>query len=161
MARPRKKKSELKGLCRYGCGNIAPKYDSTKACAECVERNRREGYRDCAYRGCDTRMMERNQKWCEQHKHTTYIARNIQKKALGDWTIEQYMEVHDRQEGCCAVCGRSEDELGRRLGLDHCHTTENARGLLCTSCNAGLGMFQDDQTVLENAIRYLDANSCG
>jgi hypothetical protein len=29
------------------------------------------------------------------------------------------------------------------------------RGLLCFTCNSGIGMFSDDTTLLEQAIRYL------
>lgn len=51
------------------------------------------------------------------------------------------MGVHPRlyeallaiQEEKCAVCGRP--ETGKRLALDHDHTTGAFRGLLCSTCN--------------------------
>lgn len=50
----------------------------------------------------------------------------------------------------CVICGST-----RRLCIDHDHATKKIRGILCTKCNAGLGMFDDNAVRLESAIRYL------
>ena len=55
----------------------------------------------------------------------------------------------------CAICGTHTEDLPKALAVDHNHRTGNVRGLLCGSCNAGLGMFKDDPERLEEAIRYL------
>lgn len=65
---------------------------------------------------------------------------------------EQYYEMVDRQKGLCLICGIKPDKC---LHLDHCHSTGKVRGLLCMSCNHGIGNLRDDISVLENAIRYL------
>jgi hypothetical protein len=54
----------------------------------------------------------------------------------------------------CAICGDSNAELV----VDHCHTTLNVRGLLCSNCNIGIGMFRDDPSRLQGAIAYLQAS---
>lgn len=59
------------------------------------------------------------------------------------------------QEGRCAICRA---EL-RKLNVDHCHDSERVRGLLCTTCNTGLGKFGDDPTVLRRAAAYLEAHT--
>lgn len=51
----------------------------------------------------------------------------------------------------CRICNGTE-----RLCIDHCHTTNNVRGILCTKCNAGLGMFRDNPELLYKAAEYLD-----
>ena len=63
------------------------------------------------------------------------------------------------QDGRCAICRKPSSAIinGRikRLAIDHCHETNQVRGLLCSTCNAGLGMFNDDWLLLDNAIEYL------
>ena len=43
--------------------------------------------------------------------------------------------------------------------MDHCHKTKKIRGLLCHTCNSGLGMFKDNIEYLKNAIKYLEVNN--
>ena len=50
----------------------------------------------------------------------------------------------------CMICGST-----HKLCIDHCHTTLNVRGILCSKCNTGLGMFNDNVDALVNAIKYL------
>ena len=50
----------------------------------------------------------------------------------------------------CMICGSEE-----RLCIDHCHTTSKVRGILCSKCNTGLGMFRDNIEYLAEAIKYL------
>lgn len=65
-------------------------------------------------------------------------------------TQEQYDVLLEAQNFKCAVCGEPSPTC-----VDHCHTTNRVRGLLCTHCNVGLGHFADDITRLSNAIEYL------
>jgi hypothetical protein len=70
-------------------------------------------------------------------------------------TLDDYTSMHQKQGGCCAVCGVSEIEHGKPLVVDHEHTTGRVRGLLCHKCNIGLGLFGDDIFRLQRAINYL------
>lgn len=75
-------------------------------------------------------------------------------------TIEDYRTILVAQDGVCAVCKRPETTLIRgkaiAMPVDHCHTTGKTRGLLCTQCNRGLGLFGDDPVRLQAAIGYLE-----
>lgn len=65
-----------------------------------------------------------------------------------------YDQMLASQGGVCAICGMPPTK--ERLHVDHCHNTGSVRGLLCYSCNAGLGSFKDAASLLEAAIGYLD-----
>jgi len=78
--------------------------------------------------------------------------------------FEAYQRLLGAQKGKCAVCGREETRVNRRSGephrlaVDHCHDTTDhtyVRGLLCSGCNTGLGMFGESVERLQQAIRYL------
>nr|WP_284290868.1 ubiquitin-like protein Pup [Angustibacter aerolatus] len=55
--------------------------------------------------------------------------------------------------GTCPICRRS---LGERPHVDHDHVSGAVRGLLCFTCNAGLGNFADDVARLRRAIEYVE-----
>jgi transcription elongation factor Elf1 len=62
------------------------------------------------------------------------------------------------QDGKCAICKTTEPGTGmERFAIDHCHGTKVVRGLLCNSCNNGLGRFKDDPDRLLKAATYLES----
>jgi hypothetical protein len=68
---------------------------------------------------------------------------------------EQYTEMLSRQGGVCRVCKKTPEENKQRLAVDHCHDTGKVRGLLCSTCNLGLGYFNDNIQLLTEAILYI------
>lgn len=73
--------------------------------------------------------------------------------------LKRYEEMLREQDYKCAIC-KGDEVLELQYGLvklavDHCHKTNQVRGLLCNMCNRGLGMFKDDTKRLEEAIKYL------
>ena len=58
------------------------------------------------------------------------------------------------QGGVCAICQQPPKK--QALSVDHDHTTGRIRGLLCQSCNTGIGLLQDDPSILRVAITYLE-----
>jgi len=63
-----------------------------------------------------------------------------------------------KQDAKCAICGQPEKELRKKLVLDHNHTTDKVRGLLCNRCNSMLGGIED-KDFLKKAINYLEISS--
>lgn len=59
------------------------------------------------------------------------------------------------------ICGISEDEIGKKLDVDHCHNSGRVRGVLCNPCNVVLGHARDRADLLEAAAKYLRDNSGG
>ena len=97
------------------------------ACKECQAEYQRERYRT--------------------GKGKTYM--KLRKYGI---TQEDYEALFERQEGKCAICRK---ESSKALKVDHCHETSRVRGLLCLSCNVGLGHFQDCAELLDLAAKYL------
>jgi len=69
-------------------------------------------------------------------------------------TLDEYKRIETAQGGVCAICQKKSP--GRALAVDHCHTTGNVRGLLCSDCNLALGKFCDDTIIMRRAIAYLE-----
>ncbi len=79
-------------------------------------------------------------------------------------TLDDYNGMLAEQEGKCKICGKVGTGLGGQttrmpLVVDHNHTTGEVRGLLCNSCNTGLGMFKENTEALMNAISYLESGA--
>lgn len=59
------------------------------------------------------------------------------------------------QDGCCAICRKPSAECRRRLDVDHNHTTNKVRGLLCEDCNKMVGLAHEQTEILTRAAEYL------
>ena len=106
--------------------------------------------RDRYYRG------GRGYKCYECHNTYTNGRRIIQSYGI---SLPEFTEMLARQGGGCAICGRKVDNhkngKKRRMCVDHDHETGLMRGILCTRCNTGIGMFANDEKLLRRAIKYL------
>ena len=70
------------------------------------------------------------------------------------FTVQEFYDLLRQQDKCCAICKRRIRSISD-LHLDHDHKTKKVRGLLCDTCNWGLGQFYDSTLLLKNAINYL------
>jgi len=57
------------------------------------------------------------------------------------------------QNNLCAIC---QCDIKDNYCVDHDHEAHYVRGLLCSNCNTGLGMFGDSVTNLGRAAHYLE-----
>lgn len=73
-------------------------------------------------------------------------------------TLHTYNYFLEEQEQSCGICKTTFDQQ-LVPHVDHDHTTLKVRGLLCRTCNSGLGMFKDDINKLGHAITYLKRTS--
>jgi len=67
------------------------------------------------------------------------------------------------QNGKCAICdsdyGGHRNGEQKALAVDHCHTTNKVRGLLCEPCNQAIGKLQDSAEICRRAANYLEKHS--
>lgn len=68
---------------------------------------------------------------------------------------EEFDTMYSEQEGKCRICSIDIPLRGRETHIDHDHVTGKIRGLLCRSCNLGLGFFKDNIELMEKAVEYL------
>lgn len=106
---------------------------------------------------CTPCKVERNRRYrIENRERFLEIERRSKLKVAYGLSIEAYSEMLAAQGGGCAICGANEPSgRTKHFAIDHCHTTGVIRGLLCTKCNRGLGLFNDNTDRMERAVKYL------
>jgi len=147
LRRQRRRELAMKGMKKcIRCGEIKPhdefhnhtgtKDGKTHWCKECRARYQREHY-------------EANKNKVKAWARAGNLRRGF------DITVPEYDEMLEGQDGVCAICGKTPEENGRRLAVDHDHETDRVRGLLCTSCNFAIGYLNDNPAMAFSAGEYL------
>lgn len=101
--------------------------------------------------------------WCgglcsrcyEKRRHASHPDR-IKNSTLRNKYGITIADVRALQADGCAICGSHKRLRGKDLHVDHDHSTGRFRGMLCHSCNVGLGNFGDDIERMKKAIAYLE-----
>jgi len=142
------------------CGNTL-RYTSMTGCVICTKENSIKRFEN----GDVKEWVQRNREKVNASNRRRYNSLTLEEKkernrkqqvSLYGLTIEQYDDILKKQNYVCAICGKSEKNSSKSvLSIDHNHTTGKVRGLLCDSCNRGLGYFYDNVSFLNNAIDYL------
>jgi hypothetical protein len=113
---------------------------------------------------CTKEWQRKNsKKWNEYQK--AYYHKNYEKlsrdrrrrhaKTKFGISLEEYEQYCSQP--CCEICAVKFDSKNKPH-LDHCHASGHIRGVLCASCNRGLGHFKDNSTSLQQAIAYLETH---
>ena len=101
-----------------------------------------------------------NRNW---YKENPVKAKNQRLRKYGI-DLDVYNLMREAQNYCCAICKRHEADVEQghaktpatALHVDHCHSTNQVRGLLCTNCNTMIGKSKDDPVVLKSAAQYIE-----
>lgn len=70
-------------------------------------------------------------------------------------TPSELTALLERSGGTCELCGKRPE----KLVVDHHHGSGKVRGVLCSGCNVGLGLFGDDPGALRLAAAYLEVRN--
>lgn len=77
-------------------------------------------------------------------------------------TYETAETMLQSQNGLCGICQLPiqffTKTYDNRACIDHCHSTNKVRGVLCQYCNSGIGYLKDSPTILAQAAIYLKDN---
>ena len=86
---------------------------------------------------------------------------NARKRKYGLSEVD-YNNMLYGQKNKCKICDLEfiegvilHSNKGYAPHVDHCHESGKVRGLLCASCNKGLGNFKDSKKNLQSAMEYL------
>jgi len=109
------------------------------------------------------KCKECHKKYCKDRRENNEELRlkenedMIWRRRLRDYGVSKdlFWKIFEKQGGKCAICLI---DIDYKCHVDHNHTTNKARGLLCNNCNIALGQFNDNIKFLKNAIRYLNLN---
>jgi len=131
-----------------------------RRCKSCVYGYQKKHIQDNRKKH-NKQQRDYKRKWAKENPTKHRRQRTIQTlRSMYGITIEQYDEMFSSQNGVCAICGKPETQENRygmrRLSVDHDHKTKGVRGLLCAKCNSVLGFVEDDVTILQSAIKYLE-----
>jgi hypothetical protein len=106
--------------------------------------------------------------WCTECmgiQYKEYMSREEAKANKKEWSRlyhvkkyyglekEEYLELMEKCIFCPICLKELKDE---EKVVDHCHETNQVRGLLCSRCNFLLGNARDDIEIIEKAIKYLE-----
>lgn len=130
--------------CKYG--HVCQRSTKYKYCLKCNEINPK------AWRAQNPGYQK---DWKTKNPDKRKLTSRKNKIKQFGLSYEEFIIIYNQQEGCCACCGIEENQQARKLSVDHCHETNEVRGLLCTRCNIGLGYFKDNCDLLYKAIAYL------
>lgn len=81
--------------------------------------------------------------------------RSVRLKSKYGLSAEQWDATFVEQGNVCKICKSSSPNYKGGWHTDHCHKTNQVRGILCHSCNIALGAVKDNLETLSEMIVYL------
>ncbi len=134
-----------------------------KECLECQTDISGTHYRTVRCKPC---QKKRNREGANERRRNSYTSyyklydRNRYILKRFGLSPEEYQLLLEKQDGRCAICDRTPEEVddGRMLAVDHDHETGEIRGLLCRPCNTGIGQLGDNPARIKRALDYLEKN---
>lgn len=69
-------------------------------------------------------------------------------------SLNEFSAMWAAQGESCALCLKPVP-IARNRHVDHCHETGVVRGILCFTCNKGMGMLGDSPSSIRRALAYV------
>lgn len=83
------------------------------------------------------------------------ILRTRRLKSRYGLTDRAFMDLFKSQGRKCAIC-KGKTHKANNWVVDHCHKTGGIRGILCGTCNTGIGHLNDNLETVKEAAIYLE-----
>ena len=142
------------------CGLEKP-IRAKQKCRSCYEKSLRHSNPEYAerQRNCVKEWRKNNPEKCKQREKVRWADKDyVKQQSQYKWSklLNSYGLTQESYDALvlkgCQLCGNTAAKV---YHLDHCHESGKFRGLLCSTCNNGLGMLGDTIESLEKAIEYL------
>lgn len=91
-------------------------------------------------------------KWVNTHPNYNSEVKRLARYGI---SFSDFSDMLKSQKGKCKICAKP-FKSRRSTHVDHNHSTNEVRALLCNRCNSLLGMCGESPTILRKAIKYLD-----
>ena len=137
--------------------------NDTKICNTCAEEKplssfyARKDYNGYRHECKECTRIKQAKRWAENpefKKRGVTRQRRWQRQKFYNLSLEQEQNLLKAQNNVCAICDK-QFKTDADYHVDHCHTTNKVRGLLCPCCNKGLGLFKDNPENLRKAADYV------
>lgn len=117
--------------------------------------------RDCSNRYARERNSTEKSKIKRRQKYRIHRDRQINNKLSRSFgiTYDEYKKILESQNNVCLICGKTPEQNGKMLAVDHNHSTSKNRGLLCSSCNICIGFIEKNNLDLKRIMWYLEHHS--
>ena len=90
---------------------------------------------------------------CDKRYQSAWRGAGYKKKF--NLTEDDVIKLLASQNNSCGICLKPLTYPHQWTHLDHDHTTNKVRGILCGTCNVGLGKLGDSIETLQKAIDYV------
>jgi hypothetical protein len=138
--------------CNVNTRHIDPSGRIRSCCLKCTNVESVESYN----RNKDFRIERLKRNYKKFRKDKILQSLKSRMKFKYGLSIEEYNSMLESQNHKCMICKTPTENLKRKLAVDHCHTTNSVRGLLCGTCNTGLGQLKDSPELLRKAAEYIE-----
>lgn len=155
-----KPESEFRPKARYRDGLNCYCLQCEKEYSQAYNEKTRTRRKICCreyYRKHKPEFRARAKRWQQEHpERYAAVSRECYLRRVYGMKQTEYHTLLEKQGGGCAIC-KKPPRPGKRgmLHVDHDHQTGAVRGLLCQSCNHGIGNFLDSVDLLACAAAYL------
>ena len=135
-------------------------FTGTKACTKCKKEKPIEEFTStkATSSGKYSKCKECRSNDAKEHRKLMTKEERYAISAASSYGITKEEAILLRRQGTsCGIC--TKPLTWEQRHLDHCHKSLKVRGILCPTCNKGLGSFYDSIENLENAITWLKENN--
>jgi len=117
-----------------------------KTCSRCGQTKELDGFSKRSNRPSGVQSKCKD---CEREVRRQYYKTHEYARRRFNLTEDQYNDLMKNEN--CQIC---DVELTKKC-IDHCHSTNKIRGVLCNNCNTALGLVGDNTQILQSMIEYL------